>query len=382
MPEHLEGDLYLPDRENFSMLPKEVLSLFSEDRGPKRVVFFLIDAFGWAQYQRLSALENSVKELFELGKLRKLTSQFPSTTTAHVTTLLFNQPVGVHGRYEWQIYEPLVDSIFITLPYALIKGKILPKAEEILPARNIFEMLSSLGVHSTVVSPKEYLRSPYNSIAVRGTKYQGYSRATWHVVLREAVEALPERSFLYFYYPYLDEEGHIHGPESPQVTREAVAICSELTSLIAENALDDWFLTADHGMVAVNPAETIRLDLEFPQIMKIIKRTGSGDYISPVGSERDLFLHTTSPTELKALISDALAGRAAVYLTSELIERGAFGGSISEHFLDRVGDVVVLPHEGYSVWMLEGLTKRGQHGGLTLKEIEIPLLRRARGRGA
>ena len=63
----------------------------------------------------------------------------------------------------------------------------------------------------------------------------------------------------------------------------------------------------------------------------------------------------------------------------DLIEAGLFGPlPLSQRFLDRVGNLVVLPFAGESVWWYEKdkfeMKKHGAHGGLTPAEVEIPLL--------
>jgi len=368
-------DLFYPAVDNFAGIPAEIIQSFKTCSSAKKIIFLLIDAFGFDQMERQRDRCPHFKELCERSKLKLTTSQFPSTTTAHVTTAFFNVPVGQHGLYEWQIYEPLCDEIFITLPYLNIYTENLPKVEELLPYQTIFEQLSNYAVDSTIVSPREYLRSPYNQVAARGAAYAGYSRSSWEDVLASAIAQMPERSYLYFYYPYIDAAGHNFGPESKEVNDEVSALFSGLTKILLEPRNCEWLLTADHGMVSVDPKNTIRLDRECPWLLPTLRKNSSGRAIAPAGSERDLFIHTLEPEMVRDKLSLHLGERAEVRTTAELIELGFFGKNVSQRLLDRIGDLVVLPIEGESVWMLEEISRLGQHGGLTKREIEIGLLK-------
>ncbi len=83
---------------------------------PPRVVAVLVDALGWTFLERLAERAPLLARLrSDGGVLSKLTTQFPSTTTAHVTTLHTAQPVGEHGAYEWFVYEPTLDRIVCPL---------------------------------------------------------------------------------------------------------------------------------------------------------------------------------------------------------------------------------------------------------------------------
>ena len=78
-------------------------------------------------------------------------------------------------------------------------------------------------------------------------------------------------------------------------------------------------------------------------------------------------------------LAGRLAGRAVVYRTADLIAAGFFGAApVSETFLGRVGNLVVLPYRGEAVWWYEKDRFEqkyfGHHGGLTPQEMEIPLL--------
>src|ERR1044072_6224503 len=70
----------------------------------------LLDAFGrrflerYADHQFLRRLE-----------ITPIATQFPPTTTAHVTTMHTGRPVGEHGLYERNIYEPTLGAVAIQI---------------------------------------------------------------------------------------------------------------------------------------------------------------------------------------------------------------------------------------------------------------------------
>jgi hypothetical protein len=60
------------------------------------------------------------------------------------------------------------------------------------------------------------------------------------------------------------------------------------------------------------------------------------------------------------------------------VQAGYFGPVISPRFQSRVGNLVILPYRGESVWWFEKdkfeQKFHGHHGGLTKQEMEIPLI--------
>jgi hypothetical protein len=82
--------------------------------------------------------------------------------------------------------------------------------------------------------------------------------------------------------------------------------------------------------------------------------------------------------EVVGRLGGLLEGRAEVHAVADLLDDGLFGPEPSERLRARLGDVLVLPFHGESVYWFEAgrfeqkLT--GQHGGLTPQEMEIPLL--------
>jgi hypothetical protein len=140
-------------------------------------------------------------------------------------------------------------------------------------------------------------------------------------------------------------------------------------------------VTADHGMVDVDPARTLALDWAMPEILDWLEPARDGRLKVPAGSVRDFFLHIRPERldEARTRLAERLAGMAEVWTVSDLIADGFFGsGPPSDVFLSRVGNLVVLPYEGESVWWWGGARFRnkftGHHGGLTPHEMETQLL--------
>ena len=81
----------------------------------RKVVLILVDGFGWRFLTRHLDRYPFLKRFADQGVISKLTSQFPSTTAAHITTLNSGLSVGETGIYEWLYYEPAIDAIISPL---------------------------------------------------------------------------------------------------------------------------------------------------------------------------------------------------------------------------------------------------------------------------
>jgi hypothetical protein len=131
----------------------------------------------------------------------------------------------------------------------------------------------------------------------------------------------------------------------------------------------------------VSPETTLYLNLDarFSGLESYLKTNRQGQLLVPAGSSRDLFLYVKDELleETQAFLAAGLEGKAEVYRVQHLIEAGFFG-PVSPAFLERVGNLVVLPLAGESVWWYEkGRFEQrfyGQHGGLSREEMEIPLV--------
>jgi hypothetical protein len=241
--------------------------------------------------------------------------------------------------------------------------------------------LAADGVRSIAAAPRPIARTAANRTLLRGAEIVGFHDPA--AGLAAACDALrsSERVFASVYLPSADALMHHVGPDHPAVDAELVSLLTHVADAlprVPDGAL--VLVGSDHGMSPVSPERTIHVNVAWPELEAHLKRGADGKPLAPAGSCRDLFLHVRSEhiEDVVAGLSERLAGVADVFATQTLLDDGVFGAERSEAFLERLAEVVVLPHPGEAVWWLEpGRFEqrfRGQHGGRSVEEVEIPLL--------
>ncbi len=361
------------------------------------VVLVLIDGFGWRFFEKYAEGYPALRRFLDHGCVSRLTAQFPSTTAAHVTSLHTGLEVGQSGLYEWNIYEPALDAIVTPLLFSFAGTKARDQLKStqldparMYPARTIYPELTEAGIGSYILSHREYTPSTYSDAMYRGaTKVHGCLTLPEALVnLRELLARQPGPAYYLLYFDRFDGLCHEYGPNSPQVEAELDTLLTALERVFFSRlgrAQGDllFILTADHGEVETDPATTIYLNTDpaFAGIERYLKRNRKGELLVAAGSPRDFFLHVRDELldEAQVFLAQRLAGRADVVRTADLIAAGFFGAvPPSPAFLARVGNLVILPYRGESVWWYEKdrfeQKYHGHHGGLTPEEMAIPLL--------
>ena len=374
-------------------LPEDVLDPVQERADT--VVLLFIDGLGWRfveEYRDALDQAGFVRD----GTVSKITSQFPSTTAAHVTTIHTGLPVGQSGVYEWFYYEPQIDQVISPLLFSLAdeRGRntlkplgVSPRA--LFPRSPFYRDLRRAGVRSFVLNDEEYARSPYSETVCAGAEIVPCHTFPEALVrLGDLLREQRGKAYYFLYFSAVDGIAHRHGPESPFVAAEIEALFAVLERNfhqklggLLEQRRAVVLMTADHGQVRIDPETSVYLNRELPQLLPLMKTNRAGKVIAPCGSARDQFLHVREGhvEEVREMLAAHLRGRAEVRRVSEMIEEGFFGpGPPSPQFLSRVGDLVTLPLAGETVWwaVLEKFEQhfRGHHGGLTPDEMDTFLL--------
>ena len=362
------------------------------------IIVFLIDAFGWRFFYKYAASYPFLQHFINNGVVSCLTSQFPSTTAAHVTTIHTGLAPAQSGVYEWYQYQPSLNALIAPLMFNFAGelardtlGTAGLDASDVFPKQSIYRNLSIHGVKSAVFQSAAFANSKPSRYLLGRTEtvpFKTFPEAL--VQLGKRLDRQEAPSYYLLYLANVDRLGHAYGPDSEEVEAEIDSLLVTLERLVlgrlsGRHPRTLLVFTADHGMTDIRPGTTMYLNridsLRSLRHMHALNNAGSP--IVPAGSARDLFLHIKPEylADAEALLKTALAQQAMVVRTSDLIKDGLFGpttSNISQSFLDRVGNIVLLPYKHESVyWYERGRFEQsflGHHGGLTTDEMEIPLL--------
>jgi len=379
------------NKTNLSKLPKEVI--FETNKNYQKIIFFLIDGFGWRFFEKYQD-HPFFKFIEKNGVISKLTSQFPSTTAAHITTIHTGLPVGKHGVFEWFYYEPKIDLIIAPLLYSIAGNQeetnklnnLLIKPKDIYPKQTFYQILKKAWIKSYIFQHREYTPSHYSNWVFRGsTKIFPYKTITEAIVnLFDLLDKEKEKSYYFLYFDKIDSISHQYGPSSKQAEEEILSFLDIMKRLFLKEFQKHkevlFLLTADHGQIEVSPKTTFYLNKKLPKIKKWLKTNKNSQLLVPAGSPRDMFLYVKEEflDEAFSYLSKRLNNIALVYKTKDLIKTGLFGEKNSRTFLKRVGNLLLLSIGNQTIWWYEkGVFEQrffGHHGGLSREEMEIGLV--------
>ena len=147
------------------------------------------------------------------GLVSKLTSQFPSTTAAHVTTIHTGLPVGESGVYEWYYYEPLLDRMIAPLLFSFAGDtdatrwrRPASQRAALYPLATLYQELQPHGVDSFVFQHHSYAHSPYSKVVTNGARIVPYR--TLPEALVNLGQLLDRQKRKAYYFLYIDIDRH------------------------------------------------------------------------------------------------------------------------------------------------------------------------------
>ncbi|MDG6973063.1 MAG: alkaline phosphatase family protein [Nitrososphaerota archaeon] len=380
----------LGQRSGRPTLPPDALGDV-ETSGVENVILVLCDGLGMNEWRRKPET-GFFGALSRKGSVRPITTVFPSTTAAALTSVSTGLTPQEHGLPEWFVYMEEIGEIVVTLPFTRVGDHGRDTLKGVLPGRalvddtTIFRRLRGGGVGTMSFIGRSLANTVYSKASRDGSAVTPYTTASdLGVSLRRHVEGARGRNFIYVYWSFVDTIEHIYGPG----TEEARVETSLISHALQEGFLDKLdrdaarrtmvILTADHGQLTIKPERTQYMN-RWGMLNKSLRKGPKGSPILPWGSARDAYLAVEEDRveETRSYLQDKLEGVATVLETEEAIREGIFGiNRPSRRFRRRVGNLMILPHGNKTVWYKYpkggALELRGHHGGLTGDEMTIPL---------
>ncbi len=343
-------------------------------RGNSRIVYLVLDGVGHEQLTRFVAAGGG-GHFFSRHPFERITTVFPSTTAAAVTTLSTGATPAEHGVLSWNLHLPDLGLIGAVLPGTTLTGT--PLAGNGFNLRRYLGLpsyLSSVRRHKRLLSFGTLGRSAYSNAGTRWNGYGAYKtlRGMERQTLRFAWEG--GRGVAYAYWPLYDTLCHRKGVQARGTRRHLAEIDTSLGRLTSRLAGTGTILlvTADHGVVDSPPPK--RIDLAaVPGLLDCLTLLPAGD-----GWQVSCFVRPGRVERFHEVVAKYLSEACVCVTGEELLASGLLGpGQPHPSLQNRVGDYVLLAREDYAFRVVASLTKPrvhvGNHGGLSSDELYVPL---------
>jgi hypothetical protein len=307
-----------------------------------------------------------------------ITSVFPPTTVAAITTFLTGEAPQRHALTGWHMYFRELGAVLAILPGRPRYGGVgLSRAgvavTELLETRSVFERIA---VTSYQVAPESIARSDFNAALLGPARLRTFSSLSGLFErLTGILRTGRERSYIYAYWPELDAIGHAAGMGSASAQEHFevldAAFAAFLHGVRGTNSL--IIVTADHGQIDTTAADRVTLD-DHPAL--------ADSLLLPLcGEPRAAYCYVRCGRRehFERYVRQHLSDVAELWPSEALLERGLFGlGKPSPRLAPRIGDYTLLMkgHHVIKDWLPgeRRYTQIGVHGGLSEAELYVPLV--------
>lgn len=380
-----EGETPLIEAGLEPSLPRSVWGHLAE--GVNCVVVVVQDAVGYLGFRRLlEAEETGFSRLAKGGVLVPLTSVFPSTTMAAMSSIWTGRAPADHGflgrRLFLSEYGFVADMIRLMpalhgRPGSLMDWGWMPEA--FIPVPHLAQLLSKVGVRTLAHLYGPHAGGGLSRLFLRGVeRIEGYlNYSDMWINVRNTVERRTGAPLLVnVYWAGTDDLAHTYGPEDERfeagVRQIAHSFEQDFLAPMSQTARKGTVVmfTADHGQVETPPQQAVHLT-DHPDLKRML-------LWPPCAEPRASYLHVRRGT--KAMACEYIAAHLAdqfLVLDMELaVDAGLFGpGEMPAESQNRLGDLLLLARDD-SRLIPEGASDRdrGEHGSLRPDEMLVPML--------
>ncbi|MFA7209466.1 MAG: alkaline phosphatase family protein [Parcubacteria group bacterium] len=340
----------------------------------KSIVIIVIDGLGYeylVRYGQGSFLRENLKG--------RMTSVFPATTAAAMTSLLSGVAPQQHALTGWFMYLKEIGILSVVIRFASRAGRInLCKSRisfgDVYGQESLFEKLDAV---SFLVKRKDYIGKAYSLATSRGAERLGY--VTLNGFFRQIHRALDgnrSRKYVFAYWDRFDNVCHKKGTDSREAEKHFRELDKKIASLAKslENENTAIIVTADHGLIDTKESDRIIELKNHPEFAATLSMPLAGElraaycYVKPdmIGQFEDYVKRNFNQY-------------CDMHKSADLIEKNYFGlYGPDSRLADRIGDYTLIMKENYiikdSVLGEEYKIFIGNHGGTSKEEMFVPLV--------
>ncbi len=357
-----------PQYSELMLLPCEKLS------GYKNIINIVIDGLGYKY------LMGKRKNFLKDHTVGKITSVFPSTTSACITSFATGLAPKEHGVTGWFVRikndnHDIPSTILLfsdrSNEESLLKKGIEP--EDVFIEHRLSKMIKNL----KVIHPASINDSVYTKYLLSESDRTGYKGLEdMFTKLAEAVRSnKAERNYIYAYLPDFDAVLHKTGTGSKDLTKLFYSISRHTEKFISDiNGTNSIVIvTADHGLIDGEEGKRINMN-ELKEINKMLDFPLCGEPRAAYCYVKKRYIK-----EFKKTVEDRIGHAVKIFSRDQLIKGGYFGlFDANKELNGRIGDFVLVCKENY---VIKDFLKNEElkwhaadHGGLSFEEMFVPLI--------
>ena len=333
-----------------------------------KVGVLVVDGLGADLVKKYSGHARFLRTRLE-GYGHLASSGLPSTTASALTSITTGVESGQHGLLGYQVRDP--DTLQMVNHLKPFPDSVDPMVWQ--PVPTVFERAAASSIPSIALGESRFSGTDFSQAMLRGASYRGSAQLDDHLGhLREFFDSHDE-AVAYLYWPALDRIGHGLGVNHGNFV-DALEHLDAFASLLHRSLGpgEAIVVTADHGMVDVEPHNQVWMESNHPLRSAISDWGGEPRLVQ-------LYLHDdVDVTAYVIELQQFLGVMATAISRDDAIDRGLFG-VVADHHRQRLGDVIVFAEESYALY--DQLTASdasskmvGQHGSWTDTETTVPVV--------
>jgi hypothetical protein len=345
-----------------------------------RVLLVIFDGLGYNRLGEIADAERDVHALATSGICIPVTTVFPSTTVAALTTYSTGLAPSEHGMLGYRLYLREISAIVNMIQFSVVGGRTETPLPDTFPASSLFtcptvyEQLGAHDVETHALLPRGIADSGLSRVLYRGATHiqPAIGLSDMLALARQILNKARTPTVVTLYWPGLDSIAHPRGPQSDAYAAEAASVAAAVRREIVGRVEPTLLLvSSDHGFATMRPSDYVPTS-RIPELR-------DAPLFFPVGEPRAsyLFLRPERREDVLASAPTVCEGDIVLVGAREALSLGLFGSRVSHpEALSRLGDLLAvstgargLLHPYPDAPLLQGM-----HGGLTADEMIVPLI--------